>query len=209
MANTCFTTYRIYKSANSNASVEFFNVLEKLSKDDPCNIIHVIQILKYFKIPVEGIDCRGEITNFYWEDDALVFCCESSWAELEDWRHAIETQLETKIYYISEEPGEGVFIYNDPTKNIYRVEYNIPEADAEKLDREACAELEFSDIQSVFDFVQKISGFTYNKDNHLTENQMLCYAALLAEQRITLLTENNNNDDNYYISLIKYNFLEN
>lgn len=81
---------------------------------------------------VNSIRCRGEwfCSDLY--GDTLRFETESAWAELDEFRHFIESKYkDMKIYYISEECGMGVYISNDITHKYFDTKYKLGIEDVE------------------------------------------------------------------------------
>ena len=62
----------------------------------------------------EKYTCRGEILDYYYEDDVLTINQETAWAEQEGVRIFLEQKFpEIKIFYSEEEPGFDVYNTND------------------------------------------------------------------------------------------------
>ena len=62
----------------------------------------------------ENYSCRGEILDFYMDDDVLVINQETAWGEQDGFRQFLkETYPDIEIYYVEEEPGCGVYSTND------------------------------------------------------------------------------------------------
>ena len=70
-------------------------------------------------------DYCGEITEFEIGDDGLLLMnLECAWDELPEFRHFIEQQYPgSKIYYINEESGMGIYTTNDKDGLYFRERY--------------------------------------------------------------------------------------
>ena len=134
--------------------------------------------------------------------------CETAWTELTNWRHAIESALDTKIYYIAEEPGMGYFVYNNPSEeDIFRVEYEISDDDASRLDIYPQDDYEFTNAKELLSFVEKITGYSAQCDkNTNSEEQLYKQAQLLTEKANDKFDEE---DNGYYINVDKYEYIDN
>lgn len=204
MANTCYTTYKIF---DKEASIKIRDIVEKLFSEQ--HGVFMRDVLDALNIPKEDIDCRGEIidTSFS-KDEGLVLNCETAWTELTGWRHAIESALDTKIYYIAEEPGMGYFVYNNPSEeDIFRVEYEISDDNASLLDIYPQDDYEFSNAKELLSFVEKITGYSAQCDkNTAFEEQLYNQAQLLAEKANDVFDKE---DNGFYINVDKYEYIDN
>lgn len=202
MANTCYTTYTIYDEEASN------KIFDAVKKNGLCDRVLMGSILDALNIPKENIDCRGEITGALFSKDCLILYCETAWTELTSWRHAIESALDTKIYYIAEEPGMGYFVYNNPSKeDIFRIEYEISDEGADRFGVYSQGESEFTDAKELLSFVETITGYSAQCDkNTASEEQLYKQAQLLAEKANDLFDAENNE---YYINVDKYEYIDN
>lgn len=204
MANTCYTTYKIF---DKEASIKIRDIVAKLFSEQ--REVLMIDVLNALNIPKEDIDCRGEIVGTYFSaDEGLILYCETAWTELTGWRYAIESALDTKIYYIAEEPGMGYFVYNDPSQeDIFRVEYEISDDDADQLDIYPQDNHEFTNTKELLSFVEKLTGYSAqcNKDT-ASEEQLYSQAQLLAEKANDEFDEK---DNGYYINVDKYEYIDN
>ena len=200
MANTCYTTYKIF---DKKASIKIRDIIKKNKYRVPMS-----SILDALNIPKEDIDCRGEITGISFDDNHLFLYCETAWTELTNWRHAIESALDTKIYYIAEEPGMGYFVYNNPSEeDIFRVEYEISDDDASRLDIYPQDDYEFTNAKELLSFVEKITGYSAQCDkNTNSEEQLYKQAQLLTEKANDKFDEE---DNGYYINVDKYEYIDN
>ena len=204
MANTCYTTYKIF---DEEASIKIRDIVSKKISEQ--HGVFMGDVLDALNITKEDIDCRGEIVGTsFCKDEGLVLYCETAWTELTGWRHAIESALDTKIYYIAEEPGMGYFVYNNPSEeDIFRVEYEISDDDASRLDIYSQDEYEFADIKELLSFVEKITGYSAQCDkNTASEEQLYKQAQLLAEKANDVFDEE---DNGHYINVDKYEYIDN
>lgn len=204
MANTCYTTYRI---CNKEAAEKIHDIVGNLISEK--HQVFMEDVLDALNIPKTNIDCRGEITSMsFCADEGLILNCETAWTELTSWRHAIESALDIKIYYTAEESGMGYFVYNDPSQeDVYRVEYEISDEVAARLDIYSQEEEEFTDVQELLSFVEKITGYSAQCDKKTaSEKQLYSQAQLLAEKANDVFDEE---DNGLYINVDKYEYIDN
>ena len=72
----------------------------------------------------EKYRCRGEITDYSFEDNVVTIYQSTAWCEQEGVRQCIEDKFPSiKVYYREEEPGCDVFYTNDDTGEYFPERY--------------------------------------------------------------------------------------
>ena len=68
----------------------------------------------------EKYRCRGEITDYFLDENVLTINQETAWCEQEGVRRIIEEKFPSiKVYFMEEEPGCGVFDTNDASGSYF------------------------------------------------------------------------------------------
>ncbi len=84
----------------------------------------------------EEINCRGQWFDLQiQEDNTLTFETETAWAEMDEFRHFIESKFEDlKMYYCSEESGNCYYVTNDAEGKYYHYRF-VVEVDDDEIQK--------------------------------------------------------------------------
>ena len=130
MPNWCSTTYRIYGDKEQRDAL--FSAIDDLTKPEEPRVpngfgkLWLGCLIDSLGGDWHSVHCRGDIDNYYQEEDCLVVCTETAWAEMHEVRHFLEEKFPgLTIYYISEEPGMAEYYTNDKDGSIFHVRYAI------------------------------------------------------------------------------------
>jgi len=120
MPNWCDTTYKCVGESHEVQSL--FDILQKLRDNAESRVpngfghLWLGNVIDALGGDWEKFRCRGEITDFYMDDEVLVINQETAWCEQEGVRYFLQAKFPSiKIYYIEEEPGCEVYCTNDDT----------------------------------------------------------------------------------------------
>lgn len=129
MPNWSFATYRFKASEeqtkNLNQKLEDLSKMKKPHVENGFGNLWCGCLVNYLGGDWNKVYCRGEITEFEIGDDGLLLMnLECAWDELPEFRHFIEQQYPgSKIYYINEESGMGIYTTNDKDGLYFRERY--------------------------------------------------------------------------------------
>ena len=129
MPNWSFATYRFKASEeqtkNLNQKLEDLSKMKEPYVENGFGNLWCGCLVNYLGGDWNKVYCRGEITEFEIGDDGLLLMnLECAWDELPEFRHFIEQQYPgSKIYYINEESGMGIYTTNDKDGLYFRERY--------------------------------------------------------------------------------------
>jgi hypothetical protein len=99
----------------------------------------------------DEVYCRGTITNYEMYGDILIISTETSWREMSETRHFIETCFPNlKIYYLEEEEGCERFYTNDVDRLYFKERYYLDGFYDSRY---------FETITEVAEYVKQIVGY--------------------------------------------------
>lgn len=135
MPNWCDTTYKVVFEKEEEAK-ELYSILERLAKSHEPVVKNgfgnlwlgcVLHELGYNtkELDQKGIRHRGEVTDFYLDDNILTICQNTAWCEQEGFRQCIEKKYDCKVYYLDEEPGCDNYSTNDKEGEFFTDKYVV------------------------------------------------------------------------------------
>lgn len=185
MSNICFTTYKV---VGCKVNV---NKLYETIRDLDARKIALVEnewyhpqlwlgcLVKALGGNPDDINCRGTITNYEMCDDVLTISTETSWKEMSETRHFIETCFPNlKIYYLEEEEGCERFYTNDVSKLYFKERYYLEGFDDNRY---------FETITEVAEYVKQIVGHKIEATFNVVVNALETY-----------VNDNETDNDIYY-----------
>ena len=189
MPNWCSTRYRL----TGEGAVKLNNLIEENKRSEKENWDWLGHIVRQLGGDEGKLYCRGWISDYELKDDELTIYCETAWGELNEWREFVNEKLDTHIYYIAEEPGNEVYVTNEPDFEYwYQVDY------ADGVDGNCGTIVELKTAREVLELVSKVCGVEVSYDD---EEQYMKIAETLADK----FNEDNADGENY-IYVHEYEF---
>ena len=138
MPNWSFNTYKCVGDIKeildlNNKLMELDNMKEPLEPNGFGNL-WLGCLVKILDGDIEKIYCRGDITEFSYneENNVLTIDTQTAWAEMDEVRHFIEKVYPgLKIYYYEEEPGMEIYQTNDKHGHFFPQRYILDDLDGE------------------------------------------------------------------------------
>lgn len=185
MPNWCATRYRL----TGEGAVKLNNLIDENRKNEKENWDWLGHIVRQLGGDEGKLYCRGWITDYELKDGELTIDCDTAWGELNEWREFVQEKLDTKIFYVAEEPGCDVYLTNEPDFEYwFQVEYSDGvEGKVEEL----------KTAKEVLTLVSKICGEEVSYED---ENQFIKIAETLADK----FNENAKNDEYIYIHQFEF-----
>lgn len=173
MSNICFTTYKVVGCKDN------VNELYETIRDLDARKIPLVEnewyhpqlwlgcLVKALGGNPDEINCRGTITTYEMCDDVLTISTETSWKEMSETRHFIETYFPNiKIYYLEEEEGCERFYTNDVNKLYFKERYYLEGFDDNRY---------FETITEVAEYVKQIVGHKIEATFNVVVNALETY----------------------------------
>ena len=126
----------------------------------------------------EKYRCRGEITDYYLNDNTLTINQTTAWCEQEGVRRIIEEKYPSiKVYYLEEEIGCGVYHTNDINSVFFDENFLVDGYDTWEY---------FHNIEQLAAFVESVTKVPVKRDFNACKHALDAYVAA------------SDNDDIYY-----------
>lgn len=134
MPNWCQTTYKIIGPDKDLQKIN--DILNKcdervnpLNENDFGNL-WLGDIITDLGFDYNDFCCRGEVVDWYFDDDVFVIYQSTAWCEQEGFRECIRTKFpDVDIYVFEDEPGCEVFCTNDIYKYCFPYDYRLEATD--------------------------------------------------------------------------------
>ena len=193
MPNWASTAY-VFKAKDQEQAKDLFDKIDSLAKmDKPLVENGFGKLWMGCLVNLLGGDwnkvyCRGEIIDYNLTDDHVNISCETAWGEMEEFRHFIEQQYpDSKIFYQVEECGCEVYATND--------------TDGEYFPDRYCLD-SYDDGLEFFETIEEVASYLSGIKKDLKPD----FAEI--EQAIDDYMEEHNNDEKYWMSLHKFDVVD-
>lgn len=155
MPNWCDTTYKCVsddkKELKALKKIIDANNRRKTSRvNNGFGTLWIGNIIDHLGYDWKQYRCRGEITDYYLDEEGLTICQSTAWCEQEGFREVIEKAFPSiKVYYKEEEPGCEVYYTNDSEGTYFPERYLLDGTDTYEY---------FESIDDAVEYVASIVG---------------------------------------------------
>lgn len=193
MPNWASTNY-VFKGANEEQAKDLckkINQLHNMEKpfvENGFGKLWMGCLVNYLGGDYEKVYCRGEIVDYNLNENLVNIACETAWDEMPEFRHFIEQQYPgSKIYYQVEECGNEVYATNDAEGLYFPDRYGLDSYDGG---------IEY------FETIEEVASYLSDIKKDLKPD----FAEI--EQAIDDYMEEHNNEEKYWMSLHKFDVVD-
>ena len=193
MPNWASTSY-VFKGANEKQAQDLYDKIDSLSKmKEPVEpngfgLSWMGCLVILLGGDIDKVYSRGEIIDYNLNGDLVSFDCETAWDEMPEFRHFVEQQYPgSKIYYQVSECGNCVYATNDLEGLYFPDRYCIDSYDGG---------LEY------FETIEEVASYLSDIKKDLKPD----FAEI--EQAIDDYMEEHDNDEKYWMSLHKFDVVD-